>query len=196
MSRHEYFHPQRPDAFERELTDLIPYLRAFARNLCGNYAEAEDLAQQTVMKALVARGQFQPGTSMKSWTFTILRNVFYTDCAKRRRQWDLSTEVAERTRQACDNPHSVIELDEVRRALMTLTPAHREMLLMVGAAGLSYEEVAAVTHVPIGTIKSRVSRARKTLAGIIDEGRVAPDRQDASQSMDSILVAAARAAAL
>jgi RNA polymerase sigma-70 factor (ECF subfamily) len=172
--------------FERELIGLIPHLRAFGRSLCGSAAHADDLAQDALAKALASRGSFQPGTNMKAWTFMILRNVFYSE---RRRSWrscELDPEVAERTLVSVSNPTAALELDEVRRAMDLLPTDQREALILIGAAGLSYEEVSLITGAALGTIKSRVSRARDRLALILAEGHIAEDQYPAHAAMGAI----------
>jgi RNA polymerase sigma-70 factor (ECF subfamily) len=172
--------------FEAELIGLVPHLRAFGRTLTGNAAEGDDLAQETVSKALAHRNKFQMGTNMKAWTFLILRNLFYSDKRRAWRSTPLDPEVAERTLVATNNPASVIELDELRRALSMLPDDQREALILIGAAGLSYEEVSVIVGVAIGTIKSRVSRARDRLALIYAEGRIVVDHLPAHTAMTAI----------
>lgn len=172
--------------FERELTALIPHMRAFARTLCGDATEADDLAQEALAKAWKGRNSYQMGTNLKAWLFMILRNHFYSE---KRRSWrtsHLDPEVAAQTLVAVDDPSVAVELDEVRRAMAMLTPEQREPLILIGAAGLSYEEVSEVMGVNVGTIKSRVSRARDRIALILAEGRVEADGQMPHAAMDSI----------
>jgi RNA polymerase sigma-70 factor (ECF subfamily) len=174
-------------AFRSELTALIPYMRAFARTLCRDPSEAEDLAQEALAKAWAARASYAPGTNLKAWTFLILRNHFYS---QKRRSWRssaLDPEVAEQTLVAITNPDGGLELDELRRALAMLPDEQREALILVGAGGLSYDEVAEISGVPVGTVKSRVSRARDRLALIFAEGRLAEDGQSPGQAMSDIL---------
>jgi RNA polymerase sigma-70 factor (ECF subfamily) len=172
--------------FEAELISLIPHLRAFGRTLAGNAAEGEDLAQETVVKALANRNSFQMGTNMKAWTFLILRNLFYSDKRRSWRSTPLDPEVAERTLVMVDSPASVLELDELRRAMSMLPDDQREALILIGAAGLSYDEVSAIMGVPVGTIKSRVSRARDRLALIYAEGLIVADHLPAHTAMSAI----------
>jgi RNA polymerase sigma-70 factor (ECF subfamily) len=162
-------------AFETDLVPLIPHMRAFARSLCGDATQAEDLAQDALAKAWAARSSYTLGTNLKAWTFMILRNQFYSE---KRRSWRLTgldPEVAERTLVAVSNADGNLELDELRRALAMLPVVQREALIMVGAGGLSYYEVAAVCGIAVGTIKSRVSRARDKLALIFAEGAIDED---------------------
>jgi RNA polymerase sigma-70 factor (ECF subfamily) len=156
--------------FRDELTALIPHLRAFARSLCGNAALADDIAQDAMLKAWKARERFKPGTNMKAWTFTILRNQFYTIKRRSWRATSLEQNVAEETIMASESPDASVRLNELRYALGALSDDQREALILVGASGMSYEEAAEICGVATGTIKSRVSRARKTLEGIMKDG--------------------------
>ena len=174
------------EAFKRELVQLIPHLRAFARTLCGDPAAADDLAQDAMMKAWDARASFQMGTNMKAWTFMILRNQFYSDKRRSWRSSQLDPKVAAETLYAVDDPSAALELDELRRALAMLPEEQREAIILIGAAGLSYEEAGAVMGIPIGTIKSRVSRARDRLTLILAEGEVPKDGEAPHAAMASL----------
>ena len=164
------FQPADDKAFERELTALIPNLRAFARTLTGDAAQADDLAQDALSKAWRQRAGFQLGTNMKAWAFTILRNQFFSDKRRSWRSSQLDPEMAERALVANDNPAAILELEQLRQALGELPAEQREALILVGAGGVSYEEAAQICDCAVGTVKSRVSRARKALAAIIDRG--------------------------
>lgn len=162
--------PPLPDDHEwrDDLVDQIPSLRAFAWSLSRNPADADDLVQETLAKAWTHRARFTPGTNLRAWLFTILRNTWYTAAAKRRR------EVAdEEGRHAAGltvqpNQEWSVELATLKHALDTLPPEHREALVLVGGAGLSYEEAADISGCALGTIKSRVNRARNRLARMLD----------------------------
>jgi len=161
--------PERDLAFQKELVQLIPHLRAFARSLCNDPTQADDLAQEAMAKAWKARDSFEPGTSIKAWTFMILRNQFYSE---KRRSWrtaPLDMEMAENTLLANDNPTVPMELLELRSALAKLPDDQREALILVGAGGMAYEEAAQVCQCAVGTIKSRVSRARRALETLLAE---------------------------
>jgi RNA polymerase sigma-70 factor (ECF subfamily) len=141
--------------------------------------EGEDLAQDAMLKAWQSRAQFELGTNLKAWVFMILRNLFYSEKRRSWRREPLDQEVAERTLVAIDDPSSPLELADLRRAMNELSPEQREALILIGAAGLSYEDAAQVTGCAIGTIKSRVSRARDNLreilaVGDMKDGDVAP----------------------
>ncbi len=150
-------------SFRQQLVGVIPHLRAFARSLCKDPTQADDLAQEALAKAWKARESFEPGTSLKAWTFMILRNQFYSEKRRSWRSTPLDAEVAENTLVANDNPTAPMELLELRAALNKLPDDQREALILVGAGGMAYDEAAQVCQVAVGTIKSRVSRARKAL---------------------------------
>jgi RNA polymerase sigma-70 factor (ECF subfamily) len=173
-------------SFEAQLVALIPQLRAFGRTLSHDASHGDDLAQDTIAKALAHRSTFEMGTNMKAWTFMILRNLFYSEKRKSWRSVALDPEVAERTLVSAENPTSIIELDELRRAMAMLPDDQREALILIGAAGLSYEEAAEITGVPSGTVKSRVSRARDRLALIFAEGDITADKLPPHAAMDAI----------
>jgi RNA polymerase sigma-70 factor (ECF subfamily) len=173
--------------FKTELTALIPQMRAFARSLCRDATAADDLAQDALLKAWNNRASYEPGTNMKAWTFMILRNQFYSDKRRSWRSSQLDPEVAERTLEAASNPMASLELDEVRRALACLPDDQREALILIGAGGLSYEEVSEICGCAIGTIKSRVSRARDRLATIIEDGSYGQDSILPHRAMDTII---------
>jgi len=177
--------PQRTAAeradFKRELTEVVPHLRAFARGLCGRPDMADDLVQETLLKAWAAQERFEPGTSMRAWTFVILRNAYLTDMRRNRFRGEYDEGVAERILTAPAGQEEPIHLSDMHRALLTLPPERREALLLVGAGGFSYEEAAEICGCAIGTIKSRVGRARATLNAMLSEGSI-PQRsvEDAS----------------
>jgi RNA polymerase sigma-70 factor, ECF subfamily len=175
------------DAFKKDLTDLIPHMRAFGRTLCQNFAEAEDVAQDALLKAWQGRDSYTPGTNLKAWVFMILRNQFYSNKRRSWRQLPLAEE-AERALVATSDPDATLELDDVRRGLACLPLEQREALIMIGAGGLSYQEVAAIVGCAEGTIKSRVSRARASLAEILEQGRHAHDDLRPSEAMPQILI--------
>ena len=184
--------PALDEAFKAELVTLIPHLRAFARTLCGDATAADDLAQDAMMKAWDARSSFQMGTNMKAWTFMILRNQFYSEKRRSWRQSQLDQEAAERTLVAVDDPEAPVALDELRLSLGMLPPDQREALILVGAGGFAYEEAAEICGVAVGTVKSRVSRARKALQSILEDGAYDRDGGAAGDAMRSILADAER----
>jgi RNA polymerase sigma-70 factor (ECF subfamily) len=184
--------PARDEAFRRELVGLVPHLRAFARTLCGDPTAADDLAQDAMLKGWDARASFEMGTNMKAWTFMILRNQFYSEKRRSWRQSQLDQEAAERTLVAVDDPEAPVALDELRQGLAMLPIEQREALVLVGAGGFAYEEAAAICECAVGTVKSRVSRARRALQGILESGAYTRDGSAAGEAMNSILAHAER----
>ena len=148
-------------AFEKQLMNIIPDLRAFARFLAGNPTEADDLVQDTVVRALKAYDHFDLNTNIKAWTFTILRNIRINSYRKRR--FEELDDATMATMSVKANQEDSLELKEVLRALKTLPPAQREVITLVRAGGLSYEEAAEIMGCKLGTIKSRVNRADAAL---------------------------------
>jgi len=175
------------EAFRRDLTALIPRMRAFARSMCGDPAAGDDLAQDTLVKAWTHQATYRPGTNLKAWVYMIMRNQFYSEKRRSWRSVPLDQQLAEQTLVATSNPAAVMELDELRRAMQSLPDEQREALILVAAGGCSYEEVAEMCACALGTIKSRVSRARDRLALILAEGSQPQDGMRPSAAMDSIL---------
>lgn len=172
---------------QAEIVQLIPALRAFARSFCKEPSEADDLVQETLTRALSSIHQFRPGTSMKSWLFTIMRNAFYTrikianreapgaaDCVSLRPASDPTQEWSARGR-------------EIAEAIQRLPHQQREVLMLIGVLGVSYEEATEVCGCAIGTVKSRLNRARLRL--LQELGESSPDssvERDESHPVDSI----------
>ena len=156
-------------AFAAALEDVTPHLRAFARGLCKSPTFADDLVQDALLKAWTARHKFCAGTKFKAWIFTILRNVFLSHI--RRQKFERGTESTDmdlQTARPAQEGH--MAMLEVREALKYVHHERREALLLVGGAGMSYEEAAEICGCPVGTIKSRVSRARAELQQILESG--------------------------
>jgi RNA polymerase sigma factor (sigma-70 family) len=168
--------PLDDDSFKVELAAIIPHLRAFGRSLSGSVDMADDLVQETMLKAWAARSRFQPGTSMRAWTFIILRNIFLSQMRRNRFRGEWDDLVADRILAAPAGQDKQLELADVHRAMQMLPAAQREALILVGAGGFAYEEAAEICGVAVGTIKSRVARARVALDSIISDGRL-PQRQ-------------------
>ena len=166
--------------FKRALADVAPHLRAFARGLCGCRDRADDLAQEAMLRAWAARDRYAAGTNFKAWTFTILRNSFFSSLRRRKfEQGPVSTDSDVQISRAPQPAH--MELLEVQHALSRISPERRQALLLVGAAGMSYDEAADVCACPVGTIKSRVNRARSDLLKILEIGFPAFDAQRAER---------------
>ncbi len=164
--------------FKSQMLALIPSLRAFARSLCGNPDMADDLAQEAMARAWKARGSFTLGTNFRAWMFMILRNIFYTTVRKNSRMTSWDPEIAERLLVEPATQHVGIELEDVQKALNKLPPVQREMLMLVAAEGVSYEEAAAIAGCAIGTVKSRVARARTALVRLMEGDDIDSDDED------------------
>lgn len=173
-------------AFHQQLGEELPALRAFARSLVRNHARADDLAQECLLKAWSNREKFQQGTNLRAWLFTILRNTFYSEMRKRRREVeDADGAFAAQLATPPTQDHAMAVRD-FADALARLPDDQREALVLIGAAGMSYEEAAEVCGVKVGTVKSRVSRARSRLSemlGVTDgAGMTSDPRMDAAMA--------------
>lgn len=160
--------------FKRALADVAPHLRAFARGLSGCRDRADDLAQEAMLRAWAARDRYAAGTNFKAWTFTILRNHFYSEARRARFHGDYDEVAAERILCAEASQESSVELADVLRALTTIPETYREALILVAAGNLSYEEIARICGIALGTVKSRICRARAMLAKVLESGQL-PD---------------------
>ena len=145
----------------------IPNLRAFAISLSGNVDRADDLVQETVMRAMANINTFTPGTNMAAWLFTILRNLFRSQYRKRRREVEDPDGSYVASLKLPPEQFGRLEFKELIEALAKLPEVQREALLLVAGSGFSYDETAAICDVAVGTIKSRVSRARQLLAEVL-----------------------------
>lgn len=168
--------------FKDELARVIPHLRAFGRSLSGNRDLADDLVQETLMKAWAARRRFQAGTNMRAWTFIILRNLFLSQMRRARFKGEWDELAASRLLSAPESQTGHVELGDLQRALMTLPAAQREALILVGAGGFAYEEAASICGCAVGTIKSRVARGRIALENIMNSGTLPRRSSQASQN--------------
>jgi len=147
----------------------IPRLRRFARYMTRDADYSDDLVQECLTRAIANIGSWQPGTNLRAWLFVILKNVFRND--KRRAQHDM----AYRNGLERDTPlvapaqqHNHLVLSEVQEAFLLLTEDHREVLMLIAVEGLRYEEAATILNISVGTVKSRLSRARTALRALID----------------------------
>ena len=163
-------------SFRDDLIAEIKNLRAFAISLSGSVSLADDLVQETLLRAWSKSDKFQPGTSLRAWLFTILRNIYYSNYRKRAREVQDSDGAYARRLTVSGDQESHLDLEDFRKALTKLPAEQREVLTLVGASGLSYEEAAVICDVEIGTIKSRLSRARSKLVELLglDETAGAP----------------------
>jgi RNA polymerase sigma-70 factor, ECF subfamily len=152
---------------QTDLVAALPHLRAFATSLCGDRERADDLVQETILKAWDNRSSFTVGTNLKAWLFTILRNTYFSERRKRKREVEdadgkISGRVAVHAEQ-----QGHMDFHDFQAALVQLSEDQREALILVGAEGFSYEEVAEICGCAVGTIKSRVNRARTRLAELL-----------------------------
>jgi RNA polymerase sigma-70 factor (ECF subfamily) len=157
--------PTREDLRPR-LVALLPELRAYARFLQRDRARADDLVQESVMRALTALRQFQPDTNLKAWIFTILRRVFLEQTRRAKREAAALMDHAH-ANPVHQQPHAA-DISDLSRMLWSLPPSLRESLVLVGAQELTHEEAAAICGVPVGTMRARVSRARAKLAALTE----------------------------
>jgi len=154
-------------AFRADLLAVTRSLRAFALSLLGDTERADDLLQETLLRALEKWDRFEPGTNLQAWAFTLMRNLFYSEYRQRRREVeDVDGLFAADVSIPPEQPWR-IEFAELRSALMRLPDEQREAVLLVGAEGYGYEEAAVICGTKIGTIKSRVNRARTHLAELL-----------------------------
>lgn len=173
-------------SFKRELAAMLPHLRAFGRSLTGNADLADDLVQETMLKAWKARAQYVPGpSSMKSWAFVILRNCFLSQMRRKKFTAEYDELAAERLLVAPDDQGDSLHLADVQRALLMLPVDQREALVLIGAGQLSYEEGAAICGCAVGTMKSRVSRGRAALQTILESGEMPRRSADVMPSSEA-----------
>lgn len=183
--------------FHAELERITPHLRAFARTLCGCRERADDLAQETLLKAWAARESYRAGTNFKAWTFTILRNQFYSEARRARFTGEYDQDMAERTLCSNGNQEHAVELADVLRALETLPGANREALILAAVGDLAYEEIAEICGIALGTVKSRICRARMMLVAALDSGVLPDSRHDfviEGNALDLLFIEMRRAA--
>jgi RNA polymerase sigma factor (sigma-70 family) len=152
------------------ISALLPDLRGFARFLTRDAVTADDLVQDTLVRALAAMDQFQPGTNLKAWLFTIQRNAFYEQARRRRRETRVLSERLPDPDSTVPDAARRSDVSDLQRMLFGLPPLLREALVLVGAQELSYEQAASICGVPVGTVKARVSRARSQLARTLATG--------------------------
>jgi len=172
--------------FKEQLALVIPHLRAFGRSLSGNRDTADDLVQETLLKAWAARLRFQAGTNMRAWTFIILRNLFLSQMRRSRFKGEWDDLVAEKTLAAPASQDRHVDLSDMHRALQILPQAQREALILVGAGGFAYEEAAEICGVAVGTIKSRVARGRTALEDLMQSGKL-PARSTSETNAETAL---------
>lgn len=178
--------------FKDSLLAAIPGLRAFAVSLTKNADRADDLVQETLVKAWDKQSSFEPGTNLKAWLFTILRNEFYSQMRKRGREVQDSDGVITARLSIHPGQNGSMDLGDFRKALELLPEDQREAIVLIGASGFSYEEAAEICGCAVGTIKSRVSRARvrlQELLGISGQNDFGPDAVSAQVTTSSTVIA-------
>ena len=148
-------------AFEKQLINVIPELRAMARMMTRDGALADDLVQDTVVRALKAFRRFEPGSNMKAWAFRIMHNC-HINLIRRKRLFPVG-DLIDDWQQVSPGQEDSVELREVLRAVDRLSPAHREVIMLIRAGGVSYNEAAEIMCCQLGTIKSRLNRADAAL---------------------------------
>jgi RNA polymerase sigma-70 factor (ECF subfamily) len=167
-----------PPSFKRDLLATLPSLRAFAFSLCGRHDKADDLVQDTIMKAWAKQESFELGTNIKAWLFTILRNEFYSQMRKRGREVQDSDGLFTERMSVHPEQFGHMDMADFKKALSRLPDDQREAVILIGASGFSYEEAAKICDCAVGTMKSRVSRARARLQDLLQvegEGDYGPD---------------------
>ncbi len=173
------------DRFRDGLVNEMPNLRAFAISLCGNVTQADDLVQETLLKAWSNASKFETGSNLRAWLFTILRNTYFSLYRRKGREVQDSDGLYANRVATVAPQESAMEMQEFRVALAKLSEEHREALLLVGASGFSYEEAAAVCGVAVGTVKSRLNRARAKLAQLL--GIRGPEDIGSGQISDAVV---------
>jgi RNA polymerase sigma-70 factor, ECF subfamily len=166
------------DTVKQGFIEAIPNLRAFAVSLCGNLERADDLVQETMLKAFKHIDSFEEGTNLKAWLFTILRNTYFSERRRLKREVEDADGIHAARVAVHPAQHGHMDMCELQDALKLLQDDQREALILVCAAGLSYEEAASIVGCAVGTIKSRVNRARNKLAalmGIASSEEFGPD---------------------
>lgn len=147
----------------------IPALRLFARSLTGRYGDADDLVQDTLVRAISSAASYTPGTNMRAWLFTIMRNRFYNDRVKRARERPGAEDCVSGQPSSSDGQYWHVRGREIEAALMGLPPAYRQAVVLVLVTGESYQAAGDILGVDIGTIKSRINRGRRLLQVALGE---------------------------
>lgn len=174
--------------FKRDLLAALPNLRAFAISLIGQADKADDLVQDTVLKAWAKQDSFESGTNIKAWLFTILRNEFYSQMRKRGREVQDSDGIFSEKLAVHPEQYGSMDMNDFKEALKLLPDDQREAIILVGASGFSYEEAAVICGCAVGTVKSRVSRARTRLQALLNidgQADYGPDASSAHATLKS-----------
>lgn len=174
--------------FKRQMLAILPALRAFAVSLSRKHDKADDLVQDTIMRAWAKQDSFELGTNMKAWLFTILRNEFYTQMRKKGREVQDSEGFFTENMAVHPSQYGTLDLQDFKKALDMLPDDQKEAIILIGASGFSYEEASEICDCAVGTIKSRVSRARnrlQELLGVDGESDYGPDQHSAGVTLRS-----------
>ncbi len=155
------------NALHDQIVEVIPNLRAFSRSLVNNPSQADDLVQGALMRALSNLDKFEAGTNLRAWMFTILRNLYYSELRKRKREVEDADGGYAESLSTQPNQIAAMELLDFRAALNQLPAEQREALILIGASGFSYEDAANICDCAVGTMKSRVNRARARLSDLL-----------------------------
>lgn len=176
-----------------DMVALVPQLHTFARSLCRDGVRADDLVQEALMRAFNNIQRFKPGTNLKAWLFTIVRNEHYSQL--RRSKFEAHGMDVELLPEPSVPPDhdGKLELRDLNRALASLSPGQRTALILVSVSGFSYEEAAEICGCAVGTIKSRVARARETLLELLEGRQPMPAVQDEELQFDDPLLLSERA---
>ena len=175
------------ETFRTQLVALVPNLRAFAISLLGSRDRADDLTQETILKAWSHMDSFEEGTNLQAWLFTIMRNTFISQCRREVREVPDPDGVKAQAQTCPPEQEGYVDLQDLHRALTQVPPEQREALILVAGAGFSYEEAAGIVGCPIGTVKSRVNRGRLKLAELL--GWVDPLEAGPSDAVTAAIMA-------
>jgi RNA polymerase sigma-70 factor (ECF subfamily) len=156
-------------SLEKDMIALQPNLKAFAVSLCGDAVRADDLVQETFLKAWDHKASYQEGTNLRAWLFTILRNTYFSEMRKGRREVEDVDGLKAEQMRAPDNPEDNMRWKDFASAWMSLLFEQQQAMMLVGVEGLDYEDAATMLGVAVGTIKSRVNRARRALSEMLGE---------------------------
>ncbi|MGB4867042.1 MAG: sigma-70 family RNA polymerase sigma factor [Hyphomicrobium sp.] len=157
----------KPNGFQHDLAALVPNLRAFARSLCGTPHNADDLVQETMIKAWKNQASFAEGSNLKAWLFTILRNTYLSERRKRKNEVEDQDGILASQLSVHGEQSGHMDMIDFSNAFAKLPDDQREALILIGAEGFSYEEAALMCGCAVGTMKSRVNRARGRLCDML-----------------------------
>jgi RNA polymerase sigma-70 factor, ECF subfamily len=177
----------RTGTFRTQLLAFLPNLRAFAMSLVGKRDRADDLTQETILKAWSNMDRFEEGTNLQAWLFTIMRNTFISQCRRDVREVPDPDGLKAQAQTCPPEQEGYVDLQDLHRALTQVPPEQREALILVAGAGFSYEEAAAIVGCPVGTVKSRVNRGRLKLAELL--GWVDPLEAGPSDAITAAIMA-------